>query len=106
MRISQWTYLGFEINHLLDAGEKLSFDQVRAAMEKKELIELLDMNFKDRIDLSLIKNEDRNEMEEEFNDISIALFGNERRKFGIENNGLCLIQAYIIEYLQKNRPDK
>ena len=49
------------------------------------------------LDLSLPEHGTREELDEIFHDKAITI--NERKKFGIENNGLCLLIAYVQEQI-------
>ena len=50
-------------------------------------------------DLSLFDAELVNELDEIFWDMAVAI--NERRKLGVEKNGLCLVIAYAQEQIQR-----
>jgi hypothetical protein len=51
------------------------------------------------VDTSIFTNKDKNELADEWLDMSIAI--DEDRKFHVDKNGLALITAYILESLQR-----
>ena len=102
VKITMLTYLTFELNALVDQGLSMPLKEVKTLCEEKRIFEELERRFpfKEKyLDLSLLKGEEREELENIFQDIAIAI--PERRKFGIENNGLCLLIAYAQEQIQR-----
>ena len=86
---------------MLDTGKELSFDDAKKAVEGGNIIDFLKHKFSE-IDLSLYVNDERTEA---FNylmkDTCEVLHNNERRKMGIQNNGLCLLIGYATEMVQR-----
>jgi hypothetical protein len=101
------TYFIFEVNHLLDSKEHrdtLSFAEARKAAEEGRVIKLLREKYPGEIDLSLFDDEREASFNEKIADIAGGLYNRERRKTGVENNGLNLLLAYGIELLQQMFP--
>ena len=105
MRITNLTFLAFYLNSALDTGKysDLSYDQVAKEIENGTIFHFLRSHLKDDIDLSIFDASKEAELLAEWRDMLIAV--SVRRKFGVENNGLCLLLAYCIEGIQR-RQDK
>jgi hypothetical protein len=104
-KLTRMTYLLLEINSALDTGKynDISIENIRNQAEQKKLVEYLKNKLGEDVDLSLLEPEDINELNNNFADISIALYNRERKKLGIENNGLCLIIGYLIVMIQQSK---
>ncbi len=95
VKINVLTCLTFQLNALIDQGLSIPLKEVKSLCKEKRIIEELDRKFPFKetgLDLSSLKRGTREELDEIFYDMAITV--NERRKFGIENNGLCLLVAY------------
>ncbi len=105
MRITNLTFLAFYLNSAIDTGKysDLSYDRVAREIEKGSIFPFLRNHLKDNIDLSIFDASKEAELLAEWQDMLIAM--SSRRKFGVENNGLCLLLAYCIESIQR-RQDK
>lgn len=80
----------------------ISLKEVKSLCKEKRIIEELERKFPFKetgLDLSSLKRGTREELNEIFYDMAIAV--NERRKFRVENNGLCLLIAYAQEQIQR-----
>lgn len=91
-------HMAREANALVDSGEEQSLSEVHQAIEDGRIIEWLsDLG----ADMSGYRADCMAETKEAIIDVlrglSNALAGNERRKFGVENNGLCMLVAFAIE---------
>jgi hypothetical protein len=95
----RYTWLGFQVNALLDNGDSLEIDETRKHAEEETLFSWLKDRFGDRIDLSLYEDADRAEVSDRFAALANAV--DSRRKFGVEHNGLALIAAWCFEMLQE-----
>lgn len=98
------TFLVIKMNQLLDNEElrdKLSFDQVRDEVAAGNIIQFLRDIFGDDIDLSLFNEKNESEFNKAMTEISLNLLDRESRKFGVQNNGLCLLVAYCVELIQE-----
>ena len=54
---------------------------------------------KDEFDMSIISDEDKDYIESNLSDIALAYDGS---KFGVKNDGYCLLLAYLLELIQRN----
>lgn len=98
-----YTFLGFHFNSLVDQGEELDLQQTHDKIRKKELFPWLKEQFGDLLDISLFSESDIDIIESYFESMSNAV--NERRKFGVTKNGLCLLVAYCFEAAQRSEKD-
>jgi hypothetical protein len=99
MRFSQLTFLAFELNAQLDAGHRLDYAETRQHIELRDIFQWLKRELPD-LDLSIIVGQP--EEGEIIEDVWYSLWNavDARRKFGVQNNGLCLLLAYTIEMIQ------
>lgn len=84
-----------EINRLIDSGETLSIEQTREVIENYETVQFLSQEFEE-IDLSLIVDGDHID-EDEVNQLIFQWADGLRGRTGIQNNGLNLLLAVLIE---------
>jgi len=92
----------FGLNALIDRGLSIPLKEVKSLCEEKKMVEALKQKFpfkKTGLDLSSLKPGTREELDEIFCDMAIKI--DERKKFGVENNGLCLLIAYVQEQIQR-----
>ena len=96
------------INHLIDTGKynDISLNDIKIEIEKGTVLQYLQDKAKDDIDLSIILNGTTYPGFEEFYIDNLQRIcnvgsGNERRKWGIENLGLCLLLAWTNEIIQQ-----
>ena len=101
--IPRYTFLAFKLNHLLDEGKRLDPDETRSRLDDATFFDWIEELFSNELDLSLYDAEERETMMRAM--ASIALAVNERRKFGVENNGICLALSYCIQILQAGPED-
>jgi hypothetical protein len=91
------------ILHLIDRGERLPISEVREHIDDGTIFEWLKARFpNDAIDLSLYdvgRPDDRSAVLELFQGLNDAV--DARRKFGVEEDGLCLLIAYCTEGVQQ-----
>ncbi len=94
-------YLGeviFRTNMLLDDGLSASFAEVHDAIQAGRIIEWL---VEKRADMSILLSESMSDAKalvvEALKLASTVRKGQERRKLGVEKNGLCLIIALALE---------
>ena len=102
VKINLLAGLIFGLNALIDRGLSIPLKEVKSLCEEKRMIEALKQKFpfkKTGLDLSLLKRGTREELDEIFCDMAITI--DERKKFGVENNGLCLLIAYVQEQIQR-----
>lgn len=92
-----------EISVLLDRGNSYSIEEVEKHIEDKDIVDWIEREFpfeNNGIDFSLFKQENRDYLHDEYESILGGYRGQERRKWGIENNGLCLLISWGIEIIR------
>ena len=95
-----YTFLGFYFNSLVDDGETLNLEETHQKIRSKTLFNWLQVKYPDRLDISIFSPDGLNNIESFFESLSIAT--NEKRKMGIQKNGLCLLVAYCLEAAQRD----
>ena len=104
VRLVDLTFTGFMINDALDDGKgnDLSFDEVYSGLERGSLLADLDHKYPDTFDFSPFPagGDARERLLGALNDATGGIRDRERRKTGVEHNGLCLIMALILEAIQ------
>ena len=99
------TFLGFLVNNAIDEGKgnDIPFHDIHTGIANRNLFEDLDRRYPDTFDFSLFPfgSEKEEQLYELLDGPSVALEGRERRKTGVENNGLCLLLALILEGIQQ-----
>ncbi|QQC65327.1 hypothetical protein [Paraburkholderia ginsengisoli] len=103
MHLSSLTVLAFYLNGAVDAGKQTSFEEIYSQIEAGTIFEYLKRNV-ERIDLSMLTAADRKELVEEWQRIANAV--DPRRKLAVENNGYCLLLAYVIQGIQQRAEPK
>ncbi len=103
MKITKLTLLAFYLNSALDTGKyrDITLQEVGDQIEQGTIFEFLQTRLLGDIDLSLYKEKEKKELLEEWQDFYVAV--NASRKFGINNNGLCLLVAYLLEGIQRRQ---
>lgn len=102
---SRWSFLAFELNSALDDGRRLPIEPTRLAFESGRGLDYLDEELGEDIDTSIFTDNDRREANEFLKSLSLAMgAGRDRRKFGVEHDGICLALAYCIEAIQQTFP--
>ena len=95
---TQYTFLCFELNSLLDRGQTLNPGETWAHIEDGSLFDWLKETFKNDFDLSLYTAEELTELIE-FLQSLVGL--NTRKKMGVENNGISILLALCVEGIQR-----
>ena len=97
-----------QLNHLIDSGKynQITIEDAREAIEQKRIIPFLAEATKGDSDFSIygIDGPYTNFVgyyHEAMYQIHNAYAGNERRKWGVENLGLCLLLAWTNEIIQQ-----
>jgi hypothetical protein len=108
IKLTALTLLILELNHLIDSGKynNISIQDVHAAIEQKRIIPYLKEKTKGDSDLSLYGEDGPyagfvEYYHEQMYQIFGGYAGNERRKWGVENLGLCLLLAWTNEIIQQ-----
>jgi hypothetical protein len=100
MHPSSLTVLAYYLNGALDSGKhnNVTLDEVYEQIEAGTVFEYL-KNTVARIDLSGFSVADKQELVEEWQRMANAI--DARRKLVVENNGICLLLAYVINGLHE-----
>jgi len=106
MRLSMLTSIGFCANIAVDQKKAppFSFDDLYAAADSKQLVDLLQQSIDDSgvIEAWAAEAEHKQEVEEALGDAVEALRGRELRKVGVGDNPLCMVIAIVLEAIQQN----
>ncbi len=107
IRLQSLTLTILQLNHLLDTGKynDISTEDVKNEIEKGTILRYLKDKAKGDIDLSLFLESDtypnfEKLYCEQLQSILEAYGGDERRKWGVEKLGLCLLIAWTNEIIQ------
>jgi hypothetical protein len=99
------TFAGFMINMALDDGKgtDLSFEEVYSGLENGTLLIDLDRKYPETFDFSIYTpgSEREQGLLEALRGATGGIEGRERRKTGVEHNGLCLLMALVLEAIQQ-----
>ena len=94
-----------EISYLVDKGISFSIEEVNAHIENKDVVDWLEDQFPFRseygIDLSMFQKNHRDYIHEKLESIWGGYSGQESRKWGITENGLCLLISWSIEIVRE-----
>ncbi len=103
MKLLWVTYFILNINGAIETGkyQDVSVEEVEEHIDGGGLIPYLRERLGGDLDLSFLKEQDAQELNAKLNDILAAQRGNERRKWGIEKSGLCLLVAWANEIMQR-----
>ena len=103
-KLSNLTYLILHINACIDRGEHddITIEKIEEHISDGDIFDFLKQNTS--MDLSLFGGEyyPIDSIVEELQSILNCYGGNERRKWGIEKKGLCLLLAWVNEILQRS----
>lgn len=107
IRLTALTHLLLEINAASDTGryDHITIADVHNAIERGKVLRFLQETCKRDIDLSLLVTATDPEFEiwyeKRLQDIFGGYAGSERRKWGVESRGLCLLIAWTTELIQQ-----
>lgn len=105
LRLSTLTYLGFEVNTAIAQGHgnDITFDELYESLENGTILEDLDKMIPNEFDFSLFPTGSAQSagLNEALYQVAEGLRGRERRKVGIEESGLHLLLAVILEAIQQ-----
>ena len=106
MTLVDLTYLQFNLIAIIDAGkhEGVTFNDVKSALATGDLFPWLRKHFPENVDLSFYVG-DRATVAQEvtsaLRDAAGGVDGRERKKMGVEHNGICLLVALVTEVIQR-----
>ncbi|WP_037287730.1 hypothetical protein [Saccharibacillus sacchari] len=93
-----------ELSFLLDKGVSFSIAEVHKHIENKDVIDWLESEFpfgtENGLDFSLFEQRHRDYLHNELEAIYGGYAGNERRKWGIVSNGLCILISWSTEIIR------
>lgn len=104
MKIVYLTLLILELNAAIDAGEKADWKETQKHIEAGDVFSWLKTKYFS-MDLSFYSGDSAHVAEEisrEWQEIYGGYAGSERKKWGVENNGLNLLLAWTNEIIQQN----
>lgn len=107
MKVTALTGLILQINKVIDSGKynDISIPEVHNAIASQRLLRFIKEKCGNDIDLSIhlesrAYGDFEKYYEEKMNQIYNAYAGDERRKWGVKNLGLCLVLAWTNEIIQ------
>ncbi len=107
-KLTVLTLLILEFNHLIDTGkyESITIEDIHQAIEEKNIIEYLHEKTVNDSDFSMfIEGGSYSEYLVYYYEQIYQLYGgyagSERKKWGVENSGLCLLVAWTNELIQQ-----
>lgn len=108
MTLIDLTYLQFNLIAVIDAGshDGVSFDEVKSAVRSGKLVAWLDQRFPKDVDMSAYREGREHEIGAALADALEGLDGRERKKTGVEHNGICLLLALTTEAIQRKGWEK
>ncbi|MDD5344567.1 MAG: hypothetical protein PHW12_09125 [Smithella sp.] len=109
IKLSPFTLLAMELNAAIDSGKysSIGIAEVEKHLRDGSIFTFLKEKIGEDIDLSLLTSPDScypgfvEYYTERMDSMVNAYGGNEKRKWGIENQGLCLLLAWTIEIIQQ-----
>src|ERR1700710_1052789 len=99
--IPRYTFLGFQLNGLLDGGVSISIDDCKARIRDGSLLDWLEQQYAGEphyLDLSLYAGGERQKICSSFEQLADGV--DESRKLGVRHNGIAMCVAYCLEILQ------
>ncbi|EGM68736.1 hypothetical protein [Shewanella sp. HN-41] len=100
IKISQLTFLAFYINGAAGSGKytDLTLDKCYSALETGEIFHLLESRLKNGFDSSLLNEDQKIELIDEWQGFANVI--DHGRKLCIDDGGLNLVVAYILNSIQ------
>lgn len=99
-----------DLSYLLDKKVEFSVEEVNTHIENENVLDWLELEFPPTaeisLDFSLLDRTNRDWFHENLEATWCAYAGQESRKWGIENNGLCLLISWSIEILRNLQLDE
>jgi hypothetical protein len=101
-KVNLLTYLTFELNGLVDRQYSMPMQETLKCCEERTIFQELEHRFPFKetgLDLSLLQSDVRRELADAFREIALA--GDVKEHYNVENNGLCLLISYAQELIQR-----
>jgi hypothetical protein len=109
MGLLDLTYFLMEINAALDTGhyEDVTIKEIVYHLDQGDIVEFLGQRLVGDVNLSYFEedNEKSFELNNQLYKVFLANENQEYENFGVQNNGLCLLIAYITEIMQNVAKD-
>jgi hypothetical protein len=110
MKVSALTLLILHVNSLIDSGKynDITIEDIHRAIEGKRVLRFLKERAGSDVDLSIHLDSKaygsfESYYEAQLESIYGGYAGQERRKWGVENSGLCLVLAWTNEIIQQGQ---
>jgi hypothetical protein len=106
MSLIELTLLILQLNQLVDRElhKGVTVEEAEHHIDVGDLFEWLGRKFEGEIDLSIYRDRpSAGEITDGLQAILGAYRGRERRKWGVENNGICLLIAWVNELVQQRK---
>lgn len=107
MKVTALTGLILQVNKAIDSGKynNITISDVHNAIDSHRLLRFIGERCREDVDLSIYFESNaygdfEEYYEEKMTQIYNAYAGDERRKWGVENLGLCLVLAWTNEIIQ------
>lgn len=102
MKVASLTLLIMQINAAIDSGkhQTISVSDVHKAIERGSLLKFLKVSIGQDL-YSSVYDGFEEDYEEAITQIYHGYAGDERRKWGVQNQGLCLVVAWTNEIIQQ-----
>jgi hypothetical protein len=104
MTLTDLTFLILNLNSLVDRDlhKGVSLDEAKQHIERGDVLDWLEKKFGVDMDLSIYRDRpSAHEITEGLRQILGGNNGRERRKWGVEHNGICLLVAWVNELVQQ-----
>jgi len=103
MKIGYLTMMVLNLNALVDAHrhEGVSLHDAKRHIGAKTVFSWLEGTFGRDVDFSLFDADTRARISDELQNLMHGYAGDEHRKWGIQNNGICLLIAWTNELIQQ-----
>ena len=106
MNLTDLTVLQFNLIAIIDAGnhEGVTFEEVKGATRTGDLFQWLSTRFPDDVDMSIYTGDHAANGRDVVKALQVAadvVEGRERKKMGVEHNGICLLAALVTEVIQR-----
>jgi len=98
------TFLILNLNHLVDYGlyKDVGLDEVKQHIGMGDVLQWLGEKFKGHIDLGMYRGRpSAQEITKGLQELMAGYSGRERRKWGVQHNGICLLIAWVNELVQQ-----
>ncbi len=104
MNLIKLTSVVLQLNAVIDSGDYdgISLEDVKDHIRQGDIVRWLQEHAPDA-DLSLLSDDDVREYGEMLAAIDGGYAGSERKKWGVEKKGLCLLLAWTNELIQQRK---